>query len=138
MLPILEITRLEDSPEGCFGVLRIQKQVFCLTLEPPDQANKPWTSCIPVQQYVCVHHESEKFGLTYIVRDVPDREQIIFHWGNWLEDTQGCILLGNSLLYDGAKRGVANSRQTFARFLARLGSGLDDQQMLHLTISVGY
>ena len=135
---VLEITRMEDSPDGCFGVLRIRKQVFCFTLEPPDQANKPWTSCIPAQQYICVDHTSEKFGLTYRVTGVPDRESIIFHWGNWLEDTQGCILLGDSLLYDGAKRGVANSRQTFSRFLARLGSGLLEGKILHLTISVGY
>jgi hypothetical protein len=125
---------MEDSPDGCFGVLRIQKQMFCLTLEPPDQANKAWTSCIPVQQYICIPFESPKFGRTYIVSDVPDREKIVFHSGNWLSDTQGCILLGDSLLHLSGRRGVANSRDTFKKFMHILG----DTEEAHLTISVGY
>jgi hypothetical protein len=125
---------MEDSPEGCFGVLRIQKQMFCLTLEPPDQANKAWTSCIPVQQYICTEYESEKFGPTWLVREVPGREAIVFHAGNWVTETQGCILLGDSLLHLSGRRGVANSRNTFKKFKDVLAG----QQELHLTISVGY
>lgn len=134
MVPVLELTRMEDSPEGCFGVLRIQKQLFCLTLEPPDQANKPWTSCIPPQQYICSTHSSDRFGQTYVVEGVPDREAIIFHWGNWITDTNGCILLGDSLLHDAGRRGIANSRNTMKRFMDTLSGS----KYVHLTISTGY
>ena len=131
---VLEITRMEDSPEGCFGVLRIQKQMFCLTLEPPDLMNKKWRSCIPIQQYICTRYNSEKYGETFAVQGVPDREAIIFHSGNWMDDTEGCILLGDSILRLSGRRGIANSRNTVREFMQTL-SGFDEA---HLTISTGY
>lgn len=125
---------MEDSPEGCFGVLRISKKLFCLTLEPPDILNEKWTSCIPVQQYSITRWNSQTFGETFAVQGVPNREAIIFHWGNWVTDTKGCILLGEGLLWSGNRRGISNSRNTHAKFMSEL-SGYDEA---HLTVSTGY
>jgi hypothetical protein len=39
---------------------------------------------------------SDKFGHCLHVKDVPDRDCILIHAGNYNRDTHGCILLGKS------------------------------------------
>ena len=124
LLPSVEIVRLEENAEfGTFGALKINKELFCFTLEPPDNVNQTGISSIPAQQYICELHQSPKFGETFIVRDVPLRSFILFHKGNWVTDTSGCIILGSSLLKlrnEAAKRGVGNSGATFGEFMVVL------------------
>jgi len=98
MLPIVELIRLEEDEEfGTFGVLKINKQTFCVPLEPPDRENMPFRSSIPAQQYTCKRHESQKFGETFIVTKVPARDRVLFHAGNVVDDTEGCINWPNTM-----------------------------------------
>ena len=129
--PVLELIRLEeDAQYGTFGVLKINKQVFCVTLEPADLENTPGRSSIPAQQYICIRHKSARFGETFQVMDVPGRTQILFHAGNVIGDTTGCILLGEHFGKLMADRAVLNSGKTFTAFML----ALDDWAMAHLTI----
>ena len=64
------------------------------TLEPPWRDNERGRSCIPVGEYKCSRYPSKRFGKTFIVMNVPGRDGILFHVGNWEKDTSGCILLG--------------------------------------------
>ena len=132
IVPILELIRLEEAYAGTFGVLRIQKQIALFTLEPEDRENEIGKSSIPAQQYWCNRIESEKFGETFIVNNVPGRTGILFHAGNWEEHTEGCILLGTSIIED--KRGVSNSKNAMIKFLTYL-KGFDKA---HLTIMEVY
>lgn len=114
---ILELIRLETGHEGTIGVLKINKRVFCSTLEPPDLQNARGASNIPAGQYCCGFVLSPKFGPAYEVQNVPGRSSILFHAGNTVDHTQGCILLGQ---YPGKLRGdraVLNSGKTFKRFM---------------------
>ena len=118
----VRIKRVENSPhDGTFGVLLMNDRVFCVTLELPDKDNQPNASCIPPGQYTCDVYQSRKFGKTYIVRDVPDRSGILFHAGNSITDTAGCILLASSFakIYHNEveRRGVLNSGETFQGFM---------------------
>lgn len=133
-VPILELIRLEESLWGTFGVLKINKRVFCVTLEPSDQENLPNRSSIPTQQYRCRLHKSPRFGTTYRVEGVPGRSQILFHPGNLISDTEGCILLAQHFGKIRGERGVLNSGATFRQFLAAV-SGHDE---LHLTVREVY
>lgn len=121
MIPIVELIRLETSQEGTFGVLRIQKQIFCNTLEPPDRQNAPDISSIPAGAYVCHRVESDHFGETFEVIDVFGRSLIRFHPGNWVYQTEGCILLGESTGKlrgrKGESRAILNSGSTFRAFM---------------------
>lgn len=121
ILPSVEMVRLEENEDfGTFGVLKINKELFCFTLEPPDRWNQVSISSIPAQQYICELHESPRHGETFIVRDVPMRSFILFHKGNWSSDTEGCIILGSSLLKlknEIDKRGIGNSGRTFEEFM---------------------
>lgn len=134
MVPVVEITRLEEGEAGTFGVLRINKQLLCLTLEPPDRENRANISSIPAQQYHCKRVRSRRFGETFQVEDVPGRTAILFHPGNAVEETKGCFLLGRHVGTLRGDRAVLSSGQAFGEFLAAL-KGHDS---FHLTVTEGY
>ncbi len=117
----VELIRLEKSPEGVFGILRVQGSVHGLTLEPPDKGNRPNISCIPAGKYICKSRLSRRFGQTFEVADVPDRSDILFHSGNVAEDSRGCILLGKGLGQFGEKKGIVHSKNAVQDFLQALG-----------------
>jgi len=93
--PLLLVTllRVGQSNRGTFGVLRQGQIPFALTLERPWQDNAPSISCIPAGRYTCRRVHSPKFGDTFEVTGVQGRSHILFHKGNMVEDTEGCILV---------------------------------------------
>ena len=119
---IVEILRLEEHPVwGTFGALRINKEVFCATLEPPDVANLTNRSNILPGQYICSQRKSERYGQTFEIMNVPGRTDVLFHAGNVVKHTKGCVLLGQ---YWGKLRGdraVLNSGNTFKAFINVMG-----------------
>ena len=125
MNPIVEILRIETCLSyGTFGILRIQKEAFCVTLEPPNFGNMQNVSCIPAGQYKCNRFRSAKFGDTFEIAHVPNRSGILFHAGNAVKETEGCVLLAQ---YFGKLRGdraVLNSGLTFKMFMDRM-AGVD-------------
>ena len=115
-----ELIRLEEGPHGTFGILKISKRIFCATLEPRDMLNKKNISNIPApQQYICQLRDS-RFGLTFEVMNVPNRTGILFHAGNYVGDTEGCILLGQYVGKLRGERAIHNSGSTFLRFMERM------------------
>ena len=132
---IIEIIRLEENFKyGTFGIMKIDKQVFCVTLEPPDLLNEKMKSNIPAQQYECRRYRSRKYADTFQVMNVPGRDKILFHSGNIVEHTAGCILLAEHFgkLYE--NRAVLNSGVTFDEFILRANF----KKKLHLTITEHY
>lgn len=93
----VSLTRTRSSKTCTTGILYIQTRNLrwsCKTLELPLKNNTPQISCIPKGTYTCRRVNSPKFGETFQVCDVPDRSGILFHAGNSVKDTRGCILLG--------------------------------------------
>ena len=134
MIPILELIRLAETDQGTLGVLRIQKEVFCVTLEPRDELNAPNISSIPAQQYICRRVQSPKFGETLEVTGVPGRSHVLFHPGCLVINTEGCILLAQYYGKLKGDRAILNSGATFKEFLDLL-KGYDQA---HLTIREVY
>jgi len=135
MVPVVELIRLEEhNSYGTFGVLRVNKSVFCITLEPPDRLNEAFKSSIPAQQYICRRHKSPKFGETFMVMNVPGRDSVLFHSGAEVRHTAGCIILAQFKAKLLNNRSVANSGDTFRAFMAMMvGVGF-----FHLTIFEHY
>jgi hypothetical protein len=136
MTPCLRLIRLEEDDRwGTMGMLLFQERIFCATLEPSDVENAVNVSSIPAQQYWCERYSSPKFPNTYRVRNVPGRSKILFHAGNTIRDTAGCIILGqrHSILAD-KERAMLNSGDTFSAFLALT----KNYELLHLTIRECY
>ena len=133
-MKILELIRLEESEEGTIGVLKIDKQVFCVTMEPPDRLNERNRSSIPTGQYEIKRHQSPKYGETFQVMDVTGRDNVLFHAGNTVDHTKGCILVAEHVGKLRGDRAVLNSGNTFRRFMA----ALENEEVCHLTISDDY
>ena len=130
--PSVGITRiLSIYKYGTVGVLTINTKFFCMTLEPPKFGNKRRRSCIPAGQYDCKRHYANKLKTnTYMVKNVPNRKFILFHPGNTVKDSAGCILLGERINnYDG-KQTLVSSRKAFVKFL----DVMDGQEKFVLTI----
>lgn len=70
------------------------------TLELPNRANVRNISCIPTGSYLVKKHFSEKFGECYHLQNVPNRDEILIHFGNFYKDTRGCILLGTGVVFN--------------------------------------
>ncbi len=135
MVPIVELIRLEeDYDHGTFGVLKINKEAFCCTLEPDDRLNRSNVSSIPAQQYMCHRYQSPTFGKLFKVMDVTGRSDVLFHKGNTADNTHGCILLGQYFGKLKENRAVLNSGNTFDAFMAHM----DGHNQFHLTIREVY
>lgn len=70
------------------------KQTILATLERPWRNNEPDISCIPTGLYKCTWHDSLDHPGSYLINDVPNRQECLLHSGNFLVDTRGCILPG--------------------------------------------
>ena len=127
----MEIIRITSSmTQGTRGVMLIDRQPQCLTLELPWRMNVPFESCIPEGEYLCERYMSARYKETYIVLGVYSRDAILFHPGNFLEDTDGCIIPGSSFGAPNARPLVVSSRYAFNQMMDRL-RGRDE---FHLTI----
>ena len=86
------------SKESTIGELFLNGERICDTLENPWVDNQRNISCIPEGVYpVRLRLPRESATRDYIhllVQNVPDRDWILFHKGNFPKDTSGCILVG--------------------------------------------
>ena len=134
LIPTVRLVRVEESSEGTFGNLIICSQVFCVTLELSDWLNEQNISSIPAQQYRCIRIRSPHFGETFEIVDVPGRSHVLFHAGNILDHTKGCILLGQYFGKLRKDRAVLNSGKTFKDFMRIM----EDINTFNLTIKEHY
>lgn len=118
-----------------FGVLTFQGIPQLVTLELPDFGNKPKVSCIPLGSYACEKVESPKVhGNTFLVKNVPGRTGILFHHGNTVKDTQGCILVGSEFMFVNGDYGITESKKAFLKFMELLSGA----EAFQLTIRSAY
>lgn len=93
----IKLIRTNTSKLGTTGVLLgVNAEVLAATLECPDEQNAPFISCIPEGTYTLAPYSSKKYTDVFQLLDVPNRTYILIHAGNTVDDTQGCILVGNS------------------------------------------
>lgn len=116
-MKLMKLIRMESNDDGVFGALVVDGFVLAATLEPPDLNNRRNASCIPTGAYFCRRIQSSRFGSTFEICAVPDRDNILFHAGNRVEDTSGCVLLGQYWGKLSGDRAVLNSGKTFDKFM---------------------
>ena len=116
----LELLRVENTKDHTIGVLRIKDTQIEIarTMEDAWKDNARNISCIPQGVYKVIRHTSPKYGNCFMVSNVPNRDYILIHAGNYATDTEGCILLGESVATNVAgKRMVTNSKVTVGKFM---------------------
>jgi hypothetical protein len=121
------LTHNRFCSDGIFGVLNTAEgQLVAYTLEH-SYDNKPKLSD---GIYTCIrgphrlHGMTEDF-ITFEIKGVPDFEGksvtgVLFHWGNYNKDSEGCVLLGS----EATPTMITHSRQTWADFMKYL-DGID-------------
>ena len=86
------------SKNSVIGELFINGERICDTLENPWKDNQRNISCIPEGEYPVrlrlARESATRDYLHLLVQDVPNRDYILFHRGNYPKDTSGCILVG--------------------------------------------
>lgn len=110
--------RIDTSDHGTFSSFVLDGSLFLWTAEPPWRNNKDFESCIPCGQYNVVPHVSPSRGDCFLLMDVPDRDHVLFHPGNYAGDeekgmkaeTDACILPGRSVGRMGGQKVVRDSR----------------------------
>lgn len=115
----LELLRTENTNEHTIGILRdaATQYEIARTLEDAWKDNKKNISCIPEGTYKVVRHVSPKYGDCFMISNVPNRDYILIHAGNYTTDTEGCILLGDSVTTNlQNKRMITNSKITVKKF----------------------
>lgn len=118
-MKVFNLIRISEIKDGTFGVLLDDKIPFALTVERPWLENKKGESCIPDGFYTCRRLDSVKFGNTFEVCDVPGRTEILFHKGNVMDDSHGCIIIGEQFEFLNDKVAVLSSAKGFGEFLER-------------------
>lgn len=117
----IQIVRFPSmAAKGTRGVMVLNGQPFLVTLELPWRMNITFESCIPVGLYHCERYISTRYKETFMILGVYERECILFHPGNFLRDTDGCICPGLSFGAIHAKALVISSRVAFERFMMAL------------------
>lgn len=112
----VKIKRFDKGPDATLGVLLVDDQFCCMTLERPWVYNRIDVSCIPAGDYECEYVISSKHssGFAYAIKDVPGRTLIRIHIGNRVSDTLGCVLLGQTIL---PNRTLKNSTKAYDLFM---------------------
>ncbi len=115
-----KIIRLSQTKQGAFGVIIIDGDLFCYTLQPDDTDTH---FHIPAGDYICNRYTSPKHGDTFVISRpetpgfVDGHSYLELHAGNVEDDTEGCILLGATVGKLKGNRAVLNSGATFKAFM---------------------
>jgi hypothetical protein len=117
----LLLIRDSFSDKAVIGKLYLNSEFYGHTLELAWKDNQKRVSCIPKGVYEVKkrHTQKSKYKYEHLhILDVPDRELILMHIGNYPKNSKGCILLGNTR----ALNFVGDSRKAFYKLMYDLGS----------------
>jgi len=93
----LTVHRIWFSPLSTQGQLDIDGIFQCYTLEPPKGPSYAAPFCIPLGTYPVRMGWSNHFQrIVPHILDVPGREYIEIHPGNFPRNTEGCLCVGDT------------------------------------------
>ncbi len=123
----LFLTRIQLGQDGIFSELTDNVGLhvaFCLEHAYPT-ADGGWFAKIPAGVYKCLRGQHRLAGMTapfetFEISNIPGHSNILFHAGNFNRDSEGCILLGESI--SGSM--ILNSKKVFGSFM-NMQAGVD-------------
>lgn len=99
MLIVIKRSYKENHTSGVMDIYRMSNKALdhriqLFTLERPWKDNQRSISCIPEGVYTLTPDNTGRWKDTLEVMGVPNRSEIEFHVGNFVGNTEGCILVG--------------------------------------------
>lgn len=143
----MKFTLVRDAilDEATLGVLSVDyvaeiASPAWMTLEDKDRRLEEITgakvfgkTAIPRGTYRVILAHSSRFNrvLPKLI-DVPGFEGILIHSGNTIEDTQGCILVGETRDLEGAK--IFRSREALSRLMEVIGQAVSRGEAIEIEV----
>lgn len=123
----LKLTRVVFDSHGIFGTLTDHDDIaIAVTLEHSYDAklgNGSYAPKLPNGEYKCLRgthqlHNAPPFE-TFEITGVPGHTGILFHAGNFNEDSEGCVLLGRRIVPNPSGDGdmITSSKNSFLKFM---------------------
>lgn len=145
---VLNLLRFSDDGETTVGLLYIDDRFYCYTLEDTYHKVKvPGETRIPAGNYRINFRKqvtplTEKYRSRYPewftfhleIENVPNFTGIYIHSGGTFNDTEGCILVSDSLSVGDTQTFLNNSRNTFRSLYGYLSQRLDSNQKILIKI----
>jgi len=128
------VRRFHRTEAGTSGVLLIDGQLCCYTVERPWLDNQRSVSCIPAGRYdLVVRKEQTDLTRSYrarydfftwhlMIKDVPNRSGIYIHSGNKPAHVKGCLCVGESI---NLNHFTGNSRKTYEPLYEKLSAAIE-------------
>jgi len=117
----MTLKRIDYSEDGIFGELLDHNGVFfCHTLERSYKNEKnEFRPKVSEGVYICTRWDSPRLGYqTFLLNNVPNHTHILIHIGNYNEDSDGCILVGNGIgMMINKGKMITGSKQAFKRLM---------------------
>jgi 7-cyano-7-deazaguanine synthase in queuosine biosynthesis len=113
----ITLRRLATQGKQITGEIIRGGAVVAKTVELAWKDNARRISCIPIGTYTVVKRTSNKYGNHFHLINVPSRNMILIHSGNYYSDSLGCIIVGSDhkdIDKDGLVD-VVNSKATLSR-----------------------
>jgi len=138
----LQRTNLDSASTE--GELSVNSQFLCYTLELPVKDGLPG-SAIPPGTYLVQMLPSPKFEastdpwiLQYAaniphILGIPNRSEILIHWGNDAQDTEGCVLVGQVKGQDF----IGSSRAAFTALWQQLMAAKGRGEVISIAVQGG-
>jgi hypothetical protein len=126
------LTHTAGHHDGIRGILRDEQgDQLAVTLERSYQDKPKLVDGI----YLCQRGPHRLHGMTkdfetFEILGVPKCTGILFHWGNWHTDSEGCVLVGRVCCDSPRGCMITESRKTFARFML----DLEGEETFQLTV----
>jgi hypothetical protein len=126
----LVLKRMRRDESGIYGnLIDSNDRLLAVTLEHAYWNDIVWETKIPSGVFTCVRGEHQLKGhdepfITFEITGVSGHTGLLFHCGNFDEDSSGCILVGLNF----GPNCIQNSRVAFERFM-QVQEGLDSFQL---------
>ena len=144
----LRLLRYSDDGETTIGMLTINNKFYCYTLEDTFHEEKiPKETRIPAGTYIIDYLREETpstkkmrelynewFMYHLELKNVPNFNYVYIHNGGTHNDTEGCILVSDSLNVSSDKTFLSNSRETFRRLYIYLSEQLNNSIPVRIII----
>ena len=114
----IEVKRLYKTENSTIGELTIDGKFECYTLEDKERDVKiKGETAISKGTYKVIINQSNRFKkLLPLLLNVPNFEGVRIHPGNSNHDTEGCILVGQSI----SKDYISKSRKAFEKLFKKM------------------